>query len=229
MAHTFQGRLTQNGDENGNPVSFNFTPDAACTVICLGIIIDGSTRRTGGAPTIDGTTATIIDEPRESGEQVSECWYVAKVFSGAQIAVSIPNVNTVVLHYDIIAADAGGGDTSVLHDETGDENTSNNNGHDLVLTTNAAGDFLYSVCGWGESGVANFDEVSTNPVKTFIEYDSGAQQLGYAYGLADDANGTNFTYTWSADDACTQAACFKTVGGGGPTGIPILRRRREAA
>ena len=57
MAHVFVTK-SQANDQTGAPITFDHTPAADATLAILSIVVGGTTGREGGAPTIDGVTAT---------------------------------------------------------------------------------------------------------------------------------------------------------------------------
>lgn len=212
MAHTYRNKSQANG-QTGNPFTHDHTPGAAATVAILSIVVEGTTARTGGAPTIDGITASQADSTRVGLEQNVELWYVVKAFSGAQFTVSVPNTNTRTCHIEVVTADAGIGYTSFLNNANGvawADDT--NDGGTVNVTSSASGDFLYARLGCGEAAVGSVAESSANPTKT-LSYanDHGAYtSFGY-YAVSDGAGTESFTWTWTNDDGCICAAAFKSL------------------
>src|SRR5512143_653735 len=114
MAHVFRQK-SQALAQTGTTIGLNHTPGARATVAILSIVIESTTARTGGDPTIDGVTATQVGTSQLSAECRAELWYVCKVFSGAQFATSTPNAGALECNVSVITADAGTGYFSAYH------------------------------------------------------------------------------------------------------------------
>jgi hypothetical protein len=166
MAHTFVNK-SQDVDQTGNPIVITHTPGAVATVAILSIVTTAATERTGGAPTIDGTTATQADIFRTGTENGVEVWYVCKAFDAGEFTVSIPNSGSLTCNCEIVTADAGTGFKSVFQDATGNSVPGpSDDGIQIDVTSSATGDFLYCRLGCGENNPASITETSTNPTKT---------------------------------------------------------------
>lgn len=83
---------------NDNPKTVSFTCNAAARVLVLALIVDGSTERTGGAPTYNSVAMTQADATRKatsSPEANVELWYLLSPDTGSAHDISIPNSGSV--------------------------------------------------------------------------------------------------------------------------------------
>ena len=210
MAHTFVNK-SQHNAQTGNPISINHTPGSAATVVIVGIIGVGTAQRQGGAPTIDGTTATQADITRggaASYETSCEVWYVCKAFNGAQISISIPNTTSMTCHVEVVSAYAGSGYGSAYHSSDGDGQTSGN-GLALTFSQNAQGDFKYARLGCGEQNIGSITPTWTDAVEVY-QYDPGAYTM-WSHYLICGASNADPSWVWSSDDGAVVGVCFKSV------------------
>lgn len=217
MAHTYVNK-SQANTQSGNPITHNHTPGSAATVAILSIVVVGTTARTGGAPTIDGTTATQHSSGAISGyEHLVELWYVCKAFSGSQFTVSIPNSNGVTCHVEVVTAYAGSGNSSELYSQGVAQALSNiYDGLDVAAAAFASGDFVYARLECGEAAVGS---VTTNPtgipsVNLTYANDHGQYTSFGHYGIADAAESSGFSYVWTNDYGAVLLFIFKTASSG---------------
>jgi hypothetical protein len=215
MAHTFVNK-SQDVDQSATTITIYHTPGAVATVAILSIVTSAAVERTGGAPTIDGTTATQADVFRTGIENGVEVWYVCKAFDAGEFTVVIPNAGALTCNCEIVTADAGTGYDSEFQSAAGVAETSNvANGITVDVTSSAVGDFLYCRLGCGENDPASITETSTNPTKTLTySNDHGAESSRGDYALSDGAGTETFTYVWTKDDGCCVAVAFKSVAAG---------------
>src|SRR4030042_5023892 len=136
MGHTYRNK-SQVNVQTGNPVTHDHTPGAAATVCFLTIVVAGAVDRTGGAPTIDGTTATQVGTALNATECSIEMWYVCKAFSGSLFSVSVPNSGPLSISLEVVTADAGTGYSSAYNDS--DEETQNGSVEGMTLTPHLRG------------------------------------------------------------------------------------------
>jgi hypothetical protein len=206
VAHTFVNK-SQNNDQTGTTVTIYHTPGSAATVVCLSICALAA--RTGGAPTIDGDTATQADQWRIGNEMGAEVWYVCKDFDGSEITISIPNSGNEELHCEVVSAYAGSGYDSEWVDDDGNSQSAGN-GFDLLVTPDATGDFVYSRLGCGEG--KDSDVSSSYGTETYSN-DHGQQSSKGVYKVTTEATQQTIDWVWSNDDGGGVAVCFKSVAG----------------
>jgi hypothetical protein len=218
MAHTFRQK-SQALQQTGTTIGLNHTPGAAATVAVLSIVTESLTARTGGAPTIDGVTATQVGATQTSGECKFELWYVCKAFSGSQFATSTPNAGGLACNVSVVTADAGSGFSSVLHAFDEDQGAAGTE-DSVVLTVapEAVGDFLYARIGSDENVNTSVTAAAgTNwdgGLTLLYSDDIGNQSSMSHYSIADATGGTStITYTFSNAGYATCAVVFKSVAG----------------
>jgi len=218
MAHVLRQK-SQLLQQTGNPISHNHTPGAAATVAVLSIKIESTTARTGGAPTIDGTTATQVGTSQLSGEARHEMWYVCKAFSGAQFSVSVPNAEGLVCNLEVETADAGTGFASAYHSFDEDQGAAGTEDA-CVLTAapSAVGDFMVA-------SIMSDENVNTSVTAASGTNWDGGLTLGYTddlgnqsgvsrYSIADSTAGTStVTFSFSNAGYAAHMVVFKSVAG----------------
>jgi len=218
MAHVFRQK-SQLLQQTGNPITHNHTPGAAATVAVLSIKIESTTARTGGSPTIDGTTATQVGTSQLSGEARHEMWYVCKAFSGAQFDVSVPNAGGLVCNLEVETADAGSGFTSAYHSFDEDQGAAGTEDA-CVLTAAplAVGDFMVA-------SIMSDENVNTSVTAASGTNWDGGLTLGYTndlgnqsgvsqYSIADSTAGTStVTFSFSNAGYAAHMVVFKSVAG----------------
>jgi hypothetical protein len=207
--HTYRNKSQANGLK-ANPSTHAHTPGARATVAVLSLIIAGTTARTGGAPTIDGVTATQAGTNRGGTgyEQFIEVWYVCKIFSGSEFTVSVPNTNTRTIHLEVVTADAGTGFISQYY-STGGNNSTSTSSIGATFNQLNQGDFKYIRAGCGEAATGSLTISWTGNVEVY-QNDHGAY-ISESYYLICGASNANPTWTLSADDVVTQGVCFSAV------------------
>jgi len=218
MGHTFRQK-SQALQQTGNPITHNHTPGAAATVCVLTIKIESTTARTGGAPTIDGTTATQVGTSQLSAEARHEMWYVCKAFSGSQFAVSIPNAGSLTCNIEVETADAGAGYSSAYHSFDEDQGAAGTE-DSCILTAAplAVGDFMVA-------SIMSDENVNTSVTAASGTNWDGGLTLGYTddlgnqsgvsrYSIADSTAGTStVTFTFSNAGYAAHMVVFKSVAG----------------
>lgn len=218
MSHTFRQK-SQLLQQTGTTIAHNHTPGAAATVAIMSIVVESVTARTGGAPTIDGVTATQVGTSQLSAECRAEVWYVCKAFSGSQFATSTPNAGALVCNISVITADAGTGFDSAYHAFDEDQGTAGTEDSTvLTVAPNAVGDFLYARIGSDENANASVTGASgTNWDAGLVQLysdDIGNQTSMSHYSIADSTAGANtITYTFSNAGYAAIAVVFKSVAG----------------
>lgn len=212
MAHTYvnKSQTAQGSPTSADPASHDHTPGSAATVAILSLVYAGTTARTGGAPTIDGTTATQAGSNRVGLEQITEVWFVCKAFSGSLFNVSIQNDNTRALNIEVVTGYAGSGYASAYYSENGNawaDDTAD--AGSLSFAQLAQGDFKYVRLGNGEAAPASIATTWTSAVSVYAN-DHGAFSSVSHYLICGVSN-VNPSWTWSNDDGCAQGVCFRSL------------------
>jgi len=211
MAHTYRNK-SQDNAQTGSPIAITHTPGDRASVICLSLVVAGTTARAGGDPTIGGITASQADSRRVGLETNVELWYVCSKFDGSQISISIPNTGGRTIQCEVVSADAGVGYISGLNNASGNANANDTgDGFSIDVTSSASGDFLYARLGCGEGAVGSVSQSAGSPAKiSSYANDHGAYtSFGY-YANSDGAGTETFTWAWSNDDGAACAACFNS-------------------
>lgn len=204
-AHSF-GVSAQNNTLQLNPSTFSFTANSTSTVLILHIMNNGTTARTGGAPTYGGVSMTQLDSTRSAVESTIEVWYLLGPPTGAN-TMSIPNVGLLTLDTLTATANAASGFTSALDVVTGKTNQTTANPTSTITTT-VNGDFITSFSGHGAAAPGTGNKTQYGGVWGF---DSGAFSYMAMYELQASLGATTHQFTVAADDWSMILASFKQV------------------
>lgn len=196
MAHTF-GNNSSRGSSASSPNTIAFTPAAGSTALWLGIVYDGTTARTGGAPTFLGLTLTqgsTNQQAAASPETTVESWYLENppILAGT---VTIPNTGTLTLRTVVATAIAATGFTSKFDLAAAATGTSTNPSVSITTTVNGAA--IFAVVGSGaqtwapsaRSGTQLFDTDFGNTGDGFqylLQPTAGAQAMSWTFGTSED-------------------------------------------
>lgn len=203
------GSLTASFDNTANPTTVNHTPGAAAKGIVVGIVLEGTATRTGGAPSIGGSSMTQADSTRggTAGYETSaELWYLLGDYDGSQITVSIPNSGSDTLHIYVQAFTAPSGYDLEWVDDDGYESSSSN-GSTLTLIHGVSGSIAFAVCGDGELNVSSTSE-QNDTVELDIS-DQGSSTSCFGYAVASSTANLSLGWAWSNDDGEIVGTCFK--------------------
>jgi hypothetical protein len=199
MAHSFDTKVRWTN--NSNPSTQAYTCGATATLLVVGIVIAGATRRTGGAPTYNGVALEPVGIIRVQTETNCEMWYLTAPPVGAEYTISVPNAGALTLFVCASSYISATG-YSALDVETGGGGTSAN--PSLTLTPTVNGDVLVAVCGDGLS-TAPTDRTAT----TLYETDDGSYSDNHQYVLVADTSATAVGWTVASDDWTMTLAAFK--------------------
>jgi len=216
MAHTFdtKNRIFR----NVNPATIEITPTSGATVLVLGIVVYGSTGRTGGAPTFNGDTLTQVGTVETATESNVEMWYLADPSIGTY-DVSLPNTNSRNMYIVASVYKAQAGHTSTL-DVTNQDSTLSAN-PSISVTTTEDGDVLVDVLGDGYSV-----NPSDNSDILLYSTDNGAMSDNHQYALQGSAGGKTLSWVCGSDDWAMIVSAFKEVAA--PiTGHPWFYERKQ--
>lgn len=212
-AASLVGSLTTDFDNTANPVTVSHTPGSACKGIILGIVLEGTAQRSGGAPTISAAAMTQADTVRggTSGYETSaELWYKFGSFDGSQIDISVPNTGTDTLHFYVRTFTAPDGYNLAWADDDGYVSTST--GSTLNLTHGVVGSIGFAVCGNGEQSAGSTTETGDTVEDDITDQGSATSCFGYA--IATDTGTMDLGWDWS-DDGEIVAVVFTIAESGG--------------
>lgn len=224
MAHTYgtSARLPATATTtNANPATVALTCGAGTTVLWLGIVVGGTTQRTGGAPTYNGVTMTQIGSKLNAGgtpETYTEHWYLLDPPTGSSYNISVPNSNTRNLALIAATGLAGSGKWSLLDVNSTATGSSTNPTASITSTRN--GDIIFAICG---NGATTWSPTARSGTQIY-DWDAGSWGLGAQYVLqaSAGAQATNWTFGTS-EDWGIQNAAFKLRSGLKDSGTLIGR------
>lgn len=181
---------------SGNPFTQSITMGSAPAIVIAVLFINGTTARTGGAPTIGGNTMTdsshgfVFDSGGECGVEI---WYKIEPGAGSQ-TLSVPNTGGVSMDVSIMSFNSTGGSASVDQSNSASGTTANPSVTVASVTANAL------VLGGLGSGYRNVP--TAGGAYTLVHtYDAGNQTWGSEYDLdAGSGGGVAVDFGQSADD-----------------------------
>ena len=205
MAHSFDTTTRFTG--SGSPVTQAYTCGSGTTVLCVTIVTEGGTDRTGGAPTYNGVALTQADSTRKHSaapEQSAELWYLLAPATGSSLTISVPNTGSFNLFCQASSYKAGAGKTSALDTSNGGSGASSN--PSVSVTTTLGGAVIVAVLG---DGAASNPSAQTGTLLSST--DNGAFSDSHQYTLQTFAGAVASGWTVSTDDWGCCVAAFKEV------------------
>jgi hypothetical protein len=199
-AHTYDTKLRGTG--SANPQTLSYTCGSGTTLLVLGIVTEGATARTGGAPTYNGVAMTQVDTTRTATETNVEMWYLANPSTGSAYDISVPNSNTLTLYLIASSYKAASGYTSTLDVSNG--TTGSTADPSLSVTTNVDGDVVVDILGHGYHKIP-----TANSHSLLYSTDDGAYTDSAQYALQASAGLITLSWTANADDWAMIVGAFK--------------------
>ncbi len=123
-AHTYDTKARFTG--TANPLTQSYTCGSGATLLVLGIVTEGATARTGGAPRYNSVPMVQVNSTRIATEVNVEMWYLANPSTGSAYTIAVPNSNTRTLYVIASSYKAASGKTSALDVSSGDVQTNAN-------------------------------------------------------------------------------------------------------
>lgn len=195
--HSFDNSGRTTG--TGNPQTLAYTCGFGCTVLVVGIVVAGTTRRTGISPTYNGVNMTQADTGRTAGETNCEMWYLLNPITGVSANISVANTGTAkTLFIQASSYDAQVGFRSVFDVAVGRGGATTTTNSSLSATTTKNGCVLVDIMGCGNANIPT----ANNKIKLF-SVDDGSYSDNGQYELQSVAATTTFTWNFSLDDWCS--------------------------
>jgi len=202
--HTFDTKLRFTGATS--PLTQSYTCGSGATLLVLGIVTEGNTARTGGAPTYNGTAMTQVNSTRIATETNVEMWYLANPSTGSAYTISVPNSNTRTLYVTASSYKAASGKTSTLDVSNGDQQTSAN--PYVCVTTTADGDAIVDILG---DGLDTAPTANDSAYTLLYSTDDGAYSDNAQYRIQPAAGADCPDWTVASDDWAMIVGAFKEV------------------
>jgi len=188
---------TQGTYGSGNPNTVSHTNSANATLLVVVLFVNGTTARTGGAPTYAGQALTdsgqgfVFDTGGEAGVEI---WYKLDPATGTN-TVSVPNTGAVSFDISVMSFETTGNATfDNSNSATGTSATIS-----LSLTVSSSANLIVGGVGSGDRDVPSAGTgESYNLVHT---YDAGNQVWGSEYVLSNSGSPVTVDFTPArADD-----------------------------
>lgn len=212
MAHTFgnSARIPATGTVvASNPVSSTFNCVADSTVLWVGIVVAGTTARTGGAPTYNGIALTQAGSKRDAGgtpETHVEQWYLLSPPTGVAHTLTIPNTNTRSMAITVATGKAAAGQLSDFDLAGGAAGSSTNPASSITPTVN--GDIAFAVVG---NGATTWNPSARTGTQLY-DWDAGAWGHGSQYRLIAGTSSTALDWTFgTSEDWAINSVAFKEI------------------
>lgn len=201
-----------------NPVTFTFTDSSSDLVLVIGIAVNGTAARTGGAPTYNGTALTQAGSTQlvaaGTGRTSSEIWYILApaLPVGTSLTVSIPNsgVNTLRGTASTYRSDAGA--TTAILGVTGGTTGSSTN-PTVTIIPGVTGNAIVSVAGAATTMTV---AQTTLGVGTLV---AATSFYGNEYEIWPLASSVNLNYTAATGRWSEAVASFFEAPGSAKNGL----------
>jgi len=209
MAHTYDTKANLARGANAAGRDLSYTCGAGATLLVLGIVVDGLTARTGGAPTYNGVALTqaSTNAQASSGETTVELWYLLNPPTGSSLTIHIPDDNNVYFTAEASSYKAASGYQTQLR--TAD--IGSGTGPDPTGPTHtglASGDVIVAAIG---SGATTWNPSGRTGTQLY-DVDDGSYGDGGQYLIKTDTTDTHMDWTFStSDDWAIVSAVFREV------------------
>jgi hypothetical protein len=201
MSHTFgtSARLPATATTTtANPATFTINCAAGTTVLWLGIVVSGTTARSGGAPTYDGVAMTAGRAKTDAGgtpEEYAETWYMLRPPTGSAYTISVPNSGSLAMTMSAACAAAASGNTSVVANAA--VGTAGNSINPSTTgPAGTAGDIEFSVVGDGATTWAPTGRSGTQ----IHDWDAGSRGHGSQYRVSAGTSGSTHSWTFATSE-----------------------------
>lgn len=192
MAHTIDTSLYATGANQ--PQTMSYTCGAGSTLFVLGVVCN-ATVRAGGVPTFGGIPMTIINvDTYDSGETISQLYYLLNPSTGSAYTVSVPNTGTArTLYLRGSSYKAQSGYTTVYDASARAGSTGSANPSTNISVT--AGGVAVQIAG---DGLLTLPTAYTHP--TILPVDHGALTSWMTYALPVGTATIRMGATVASDD-----------------------------
>jgi hypothetical protein len=209
VAHTYGGggRLPATGTSVATaPVTVDLTLPAGTTVLWVSVVAEGTTARSGGAPTFNGVSLTAGNAKTNAGgtpETCAEDWYLLNPTTGSSVTLSIPNDGLLPLAIVYAYATAGTGKVSVYDNAVATAGVSTNPSTSFTVSDGAV---WFAAIGDGAKTWAPTARSGTQ----IFDWDAGNWGRGAQYGLKSGTGTQTVSWTFgTSEDWIIEAISFK--------------------
>jgi hypothetical protein len=201
MAHTYgtSARLPATATTTtANPATFSINCPAGTTVLWLGIVVSGTTARSGGDPTYDSVAMTAGAAKTNAGgtaEENAETWYMLLPPTGSSLTISVPNSGGLALTMSAACASAANG---YISSKSGSSVATQGNSTNPSTTgpAGAVGDITFAVIGNGAQAWAPSARSGTQ----IHDWDSGSRGHGSQYVIEAGTSGSTLSWTFGTSE-----------------------------
>jgi len=176
---------TQGTYGTSNPNTLSHTCSASTKLLVLAIFVNGTTARTGGAPTYNGTPMTDSGQGfvfLSGGEAGVEVWYLIEPDTGSSYTVSVPNTGAVNCDLSVTSFEA----TNNAAFDNSNSASADSGTWSVSVTVSNNNCLMFGAVGSGER-----DTPTAGTNYTLIHtYDAGNQVWGSEYDLDAGSSGS---------------------------------------
>lgn len=209
MAHSYgtKARLPATATTTtANPATFTINCPAGTTVLWLGIIVSGTTARSGGNPTYNGVSMVAGNAKANAGgtaEENSETWYLLDPPTGSAYTISVPNAGSLAM--TLIAASASAASGYKSYRGTGVSTPGNSTNPSTSVTTTKNGAAIFAVIG---NGATTWSPTGRSGTQLY-DWDAGSRGMGAQYFMQASAGSQTISWTFgTSEDWIIQADAF---------------------
>jgi hypothetical protein len=196
---------SKNFTGTGATVSTSYTAGSGSGLMVLGIVVVGTTTRTGAAPTYNGVTMKQVGEVQVAAETNVEMWYLINPDTGSSHTISIPNSGGRTIYADVSTYIPDSGKQFILDNFNEHDTTATSINPSLTLPISSSDEVIVDVMGGGSNS-----PTTANSHTTLYSNDDGAYSDNYQYTLAPTPGNVTFSWTFgAADDYSMIMAAFK--------------------
>lgn len=196
MAHTFDTSSNIVG-QTTTSITLSHTVGAGASIICVGLVCNSNTARTGGSPTFAGLTMTQAGTRQAGGggsAVATEMWYYVNPPVGANNIV-VPNTGAISITVVGASFINAGGVQSIL--DVSGQNGANSSNPSVSVTTTYNGDAIFSVTGTLAPSITAGSTSITTGTSGTLAY--GGQYLLQSTAAAAAMSWTATTARWASN------------------------------
>lgn len=193
-----------------NPATFSINCPNGTTVLWLGIVVAGTTARSGGAPTYNGITMSAGSPKTNAGgtpEENAETWYLINPPTGSSFTISVPNSGTLAMTMIAATAAATSGFSTVPAGSSV-QTQGNSTNPSTTGPTGVSGDITFAIVG---NGATTWNPSARSGTQIY-DWDAGTWGLGAQYFNETSTSGSTVSWTFgTSEDWIIEANRFTTI------------------
>lgn len=198
---------------SANPATFTINCPANTGVLWLGIVVQATTARSGGAPTYNGVAMTAgIPKTNAGGtpEENAETWYMLDPPTGSALTISVPNAGAIAMAM-IAATGTKESPTDVPSRIGGSAVTGSSTNPSGNSSTGATGDIVFALIG---NGAQTWNPTARTGTQLY-DSDAAAWGIGAQYEITASTAAVAMGWTFgTSEDWVIEPDRFTLTAGG---------------